>query len=213
LAAGAAPGLVLAGRPEGISGTRPLTLLIATGIALVTAILMVTGIAANHLREQALRTAESELVRLARYPAAGSNPAGGEIDHAPVFADPAVTATRHTSAEDGRWVMQTARRTTDFPVAVVVSRDAGAVLAEWNHQILCVFALFVAAAVGIMVYLIARQFKTHADLAEMRTNRIEAEKIESERARLVAETELLKSERLSVLGQLTATVAHELRNR
>jgi len=46
----------------------------------------------------------------------------------------------------------------------------------------------------------------------MRADRIEAEKIKSERARLAAETELLKSERLSVLGQLTATVAHELRN-
>jgi signal transduction histidine kinase len=101
-----------------------------------------------------------------------------------------------------------------FPAAVAISRDAGAVLAEWNHQILWLsaFALFAAIAIGVMVYLIARQFKTHADLAEMRANRIEAEKIESERARLLAETELLKSERLSVLGQLTATVAHELRN-
>ena len=39
-----------------------------------------------------------------------------------------------------------------------------------------------------------------------------AEKIEVEHARLVAEAELLKKERLSVLGQFTATVAHELRN-
>jgi len=101
-----------------------------------------------------------------------------------------------------------------FPAAVAVSRDAGAVLAEWNHQILWLgaFALLAAMAIGVMVYLIARQFKTHADLAAMRADRIEAEKIEIERARLAAETELLKSERLSVLGQLTATVAHELRN-
>ena len=54
---------------------RPLTLLIATGIALVTAILMVTGIAANHLREQALRTAEGELARIDGVLAAASNTA------------------------------------------------------------------------------------------------------------------------------------------
>jgi signal transduction histidine kinase len=67
-----------------------------------------------------------------------------------------------------------------------------------------------------MVYLIARQFQTHAALATISAEKaiaaIDAEKIEIERARLAAEAELLKKERLSVLGQLTATVAHELRN-
>jgi signal transduction histidine kinase len=52
-----------------------------------------------------------------------------------------------------------------------------------------------------------RQMKTHEMMA-----RIRAEKAEAESARAVAEAELLKRERLSVLGQLTATVAHELRN-
>jgi signal transduction histidine kinase len=42
--------------------------------------------------------------------------------------------------------------------------------------------------------------------------RIEAEKAEADRARIAAEAELLKQERLSLLGQLTASVAHELRN-
>jgi signal transduction histidine kinase len=58
-----------------------------------------------------------------------------------------------------------------------------------------------------MVTLIGRQIRTHNALATMR-----AEKIEVEHARLVAEAELLKKERLSVLGQFTATVANELRN-
>ncbi|HUB94571.1 MAG TPA: ATP-binding protein [Stellaceae bacterium] len=52
-----------------------------------------------------------------------------------------------------------------------------------------------------------RQLKAQEQMAEMRTAKIEAD-----RARAVAESELLKKERLSVLGQLTATVAHELRN-
>jgi signal transduction histidine kinase len=42
--------------------------------------------------------------------------------------------------------------------------------------------------------------------------RIAAEKSEAERARAVAEAELLKQERLSLLGRLMASVAHELRN-
>jgi signal transduction histidine kinase len=366
--------------PESLSGMRPITLLIATGIALITATLMVIGIAANHLREQALRTAGSELARidsvlaaastasldvitsrltdlaarleqnaaadpanlraaampetaawlhdqlgrvprldaiailaangevlgsvgawprdqaveraavaiaadsaptralgpairdpqtgatgvpvmqrlegpagkplgavvaivpladftslfaavplpadavitllgangaeLARYPGAGADSPTDQTDLAAVFADPAATALRQVSAENGGWRMQAVRAMAGFPAAVAISRDAGAVLAEWNHQILWLsaFALFAAVVIGVMIYLIARQFKTHADLAAMRADRIEAEKIESERARLAAETELLKSERLSVLGQLTATVAHELRN-
>jgi signal transduction histidine kinase len=55
--------------------------------------------------------------------------------------------------------------------------------------------------------LLLRQMKTHDVVT-----RIRAEKAEAERARAVAEAELLKKERLSALGQLTATVAHELRN-
>jgi hypothetical protein len=65
--------LPLTENPESLSGMRPTTLLIATGIALVTAILMVVGIAANHLRQQALRTADSELARIDSVLAAASN--------------------------------------------------------------------------------------------------------------------------------------------
>ena len=151
---------------------------------------------------------------LARYPRAGAASSADQTNLAAIFAEPAVTALRHVGAADGNWRMQAVRAMAVLPVAIAVSRDAGAVLAEWNHQILWLsaFALFAAVAISLMVYLIARQFKTHADLAAMRADRIEAEKIKSERARLAAETELLKSERLSVLGQLTATVSHELRN-
>src|SRR5579875_697198 len=48
---------------------------------------------------------------------------------------------------------------------------------------------------------------THAAMAL-----IEAQKAEAERARAAAEAELLKQERLSLLGRLTASLAHELRN-
>lgn len=51
----------------------------------------------------------------------------------------------------------------------------------------------------------------YAALTE-RQLKIEAEKSEAERARAAAETELFQQERLSLLGQLTASLAHELRN-
>src|SRR5713226_4758534 len=56
-------------RIEEVSGIRPITL----GIALIAAILLVTGIAANHLREQALTTAASELARIDSVLAEASN--------------------------------------------------------------------------------------------------------------------------------------------
>lgn len=52
-----------------------------------------------------------------------------------------------------------------------------------------------------------RQLEIHTAIA-----RAEAEKAEAERARAAAEAELLRQERLSLLGQLTASLAHELRN-
>ena len=55
--------------------------------------------------------------------------------------------------------------------------------------------------------LLKRQLETTQAMAL-----IEAEKAEAERARIAAEAELLKQERMSLLGQLTASVAHELRN-
>lgn len=55
--------------------------------------------------------------------------------------------------------------------------------------------------------LLRRQIETTEAMA-----RIAAEKAEAERARAAAEAELLKQERLSILGRLMASVAHELRN-
>src|SRR5688572_8607614 len=67
-------------RIEEVSGIRPVTLLIALGIALVTVILMITGIAATHLRQQAIRTADGELARLVSVLAAASNRSFHVID-------------------------------------------------------------------------------------------------------------------------------------
>ena len=55
--------------------------------------------------------------------------------------------------------------------------------------------------------LIKRQLETHATIL-----RIGNEKAEAERGRAIAEAAMLREERLSLLGRLTATVAHELRN-
>jgi len=148
---------------------------------------------------------------LARYPEPP-----GSIDHvanagdlAAVFDNAKATMVRHVRSDSGEWRIEALRALADYPAAVAVSRSADRVLAGWARQGLWfgAFALVGAVGIGVMVYLIAHQFQTHAAIGAIR-----AEKIEIERARLAAEAELLKSERLSVLGQLTATVAHELRN-
>ncbi|MGE5269986.1 MAG: ATP-binding protein [Thiohalocapsa sp.] len=135
-----------------------------------------------------------------------------------LFVHRNVPMVRQAKAADGSWRLEALHALPDFPAAVSVSRNAEQALGGWTHQGMWFagFAVVVAMAIGIMVYLIARQFETHAALAAIRADNaiaaLNAEKIEVERARLAAEAELLKSERLSVLGQLTATVAHELRN-
>jgi signal transduction histidine kinase len=157
---------------------------------------------------------------LARYPeqpgSTAQNVKDAELDA--VFGDVTAIMARHVNETDGGWRIEAWRALANHRVAVAVSRNADRALAGWARQGVWfgLFALAGALAIGIMVYLIARQFQTHAVLAEIHAETaiaaINAEKNEMERARLAAEAELLKSERLSVLGQLTATVAHELRN-
>jgi signal transduction histidine kinase len=109
----------------------------------------------------------------------------------------------------GRWRINAIQPLADYPVAVLVSRSGEEALVGWSRQaaMFGAFAVCGVMAIGLMVFLIARQFHTHSALASIR-----AEKIEVEHARLVAEAELMKKERLSVLGQFTASVANELRN-
>lgn len=153
---------------------------------------------------------------LARYPeqvdGSQGSLAGTSVDA--ILGDVTATMIRHFLGTDGKWQIVAVRSLAGFRAAVVVTRGADRVLADWAYQGLwyAAFALGGAVAIAVMVYLIARQFQAHATLAAMRADKIEAEKIEIERARLAAEAELLKGERLSVLGQLTATVAHDLRN-
>jgi signal transduction histidine kinase len=111
--------------------------------------------------------------------------------------------------ERGQWFIDAVQPLGDYPVAVVVSCSGAHALVGWPHEaaMFAAFAVCGVIAIGLMVALIGRQLYTHNALTAIR-----AEKIEVEHARLVAEAELLKKERLSVLGQFTATVANELRN-
>ncbi|HYM74268.1 MAG TPA: histidine kinase dimerization/phospho-acceptor domain-containing protein, partial [Stellaceae bacterium] len=110
---------------------------------------------------------------------------------------------------DREWRIAALRAFAGHPITVLVSRSGDQALVGWARQaaMFGAFAVCGVIAIWLMVYLISRQFRTHSALAAIR-----AEKIEAERARLSAEAELLKKERLSVLGQFTATVADELRN-
>jgi len=148
---------------------------------------------------------------LAQYPrlpgAAASVPVTPAVLSA--LADGVQGVIEEERGDDGQWRIGAVQPLADYPVAIVVSRSGDQALVGWSHQaaLFGAFAIFGVGAIGAMVFLIARQFHTHSTLAAMR-----AEKIEIEHARLIAEAELLKKERLSVLGQFTATVANELRN-
>jgi signal transduction histidine kinase len=102
-----------------------------------------------------------------------------------------------------------AHRVAHYPLVVSVGRSFAAALAKWQTQAAYLLgaAVLLILAIAGGVALIARQLKNYELLAQART-----EKAEAEKARAVAEAELLKKQRLSILGQLTATVAHELRN-
>ncbi len=109
----------------------------------------------------------------------------------------------------GQWYIDAVQPLSDYPVSVVVSGNGTHALIAWSRQaaMFAAFALCGVATIALMVVLIGRQIYAQSALVAMR-----AEKIEADNARLVAEAELLKKERLSVLGQFTATVANELRN-
>jgi hypothetical protein len=247
------------------SGVPPVALLIASSIVLVTVILIMTGLAAGYLREQAIGIAETELARLDAVFAevadrslrngslTKSQPDSAALPMTELAAsyraaalgeDATVSLLRDDGTvlgqipcrrEPSRHIWRTARRRPSphrGDIARTRSRrrqvadSSGApdpgrsgfrgtqprrdeALEDWSQQALLfgVFAVAGTVAIGLMAYLIAGQFRFHNALVVAR-----AESIEAEHARLVAEAELLKKERLSVLGQLTATVAHELRN-
>ncbi|HTZ34422.1 MAG TPA: ATP-binding protein [Stellaceae bacterium] len=146
---------------------------------------------------------------------------GAVLTHYPIAADATADAGLAASLRDGAHAIVENLRgaggrriaalqpVAGYPVAVIVSRGEEEALTGWSRQaeMFGAFAVCGVLTIALMVFLIGRQMHTHNVLAAIR-----AEKIEMEHARLVAEAELLKKERLSVLGQFTATVANELRN-
>ena len=146
---------------------------------------------------------------LARYPPAAAGQAALSSTVSAALADGAQGVFEEARSAGGQWRIDAIRPFADYPLVVMVSRNRDKALVGWSRQaaMFAAFAVFGVVAIAVMVCLIARQFQTHSTLATIR-----AEKIEMEHARLVAEAELMKKERLSVLGQFTATVATELRN-
>jgi len=146
---------------------------------------------------------------LAQYPPAGSGQSALSSTVSAALAGGAPGVFEEARSAEGRWRIDAIRPFADYPLVVVVSSNGDKALIGWSRQaaMFGAFAVFGVIAIAVMVWLIARQFQTHSTLAAIR-----AEKIEIEHARLVAEAELMKKERLSVLGQFTATVATELRN-
>jgi signal transduction histidine kinase len=142
---------------------------------------------------------------LARYPVQPSQAESGiaEGNLRAIFADSGVTTLRQTGSDR----IEAIRPLAGYPLAVSVSRGAAAALADWKRQVIVIgiFAIGGALGIALMMYLIARQIHAHDELVAAR-----GDKLEAERARLEAETKLLKVQRLAVLGQVTGAVAHEL---
>jgi signal transduction histidine kinase len=142
---------------------------------------------------------------LARYPAQRGQAESSitENDLRAIFAGTRATTLRQTGSER----IEAIRPLADYPLAVSVSRGAAAALADWKRQVIVIgiFAIGGALGIALMMYLIARQIHAHDELVAAR-----GDKLEAERARLEAETKLLKVQRLAVLGQVTGAVAHEL---
>jgi signal transduction histidine kinase len=142
---------------------------------------------------------------LARYPARPGQAESGiaEGNLRAIFADSGVTTLRQTGSDR----IEAIRPLAGYPLAVSVSRGAAAALADWKRQVIVIgiFAIGGALGIALMMYLIARQIHAHDELVAAR-----GDKLEAERARLEAETKLLKVQRLAVLGQVTGAVAHEL---
>src|SRR6266446_3457342 len=142
---------------------------------------------------------------LARYPAQPGQAESGiaESDLRAIFAGSGATTLRQTGSDR----IEAIRPLAGYPLAVSVSRGAAAALADWKRQVIVIGIVAIGGALGIalMMYLIARQIHAHDELVAAR-----GDKLEAERARLEAETKLLKVERLAVLGQVTGAVAHEL---
>jgi signal transduction histidine kinase len=142
---------------------------------------------------------------LVRYPAqpGQAESAIAESDLRAIFAGTGATTLRQTGSDR----IEAIRPLVGYPFAVSVSRGATAALADWKRQVIVIGIVAVGGALGIalMMYLIARQIHAHDELVAAR-----GDKLEAERARLEAETKLLKVQRLAVLGQVTGAVAHEL---
>ena len=142
---------------------------------------------------------------LGRYPVQPGQAESGiaEGNLRAIFADSGVTTLRQTGSDR----IEAIRPLAGCPLAVSVSRGAAAALADWKRQVIVIgiFAIGGALGIALMMYLIARQIHAHDELVAAR-----GDKLEAERARLEAETKLLKVQRLAVLGQVTGAVAHEL---
>jgi signal transduction histidine kinase len=142
---------------------------------------------------------------LTRHPAQPGQVQSGiaESDLRAIFAGTGATTLRQTASDR----IEAIRPLAGYPLAVSVSRGAAAALADWRRQVIVIgiFAIGGALGIALMMYLIARQIHAHDELVAAR-----GDKLEAERARLEAETKLLKVQRLAVLGQVTGAVAHEL---